>query len=71
MSTPAVSDRIVDDYFRDAPAVAASGNGFEWGDFSIGIAVGVGSMLVLAGLGAGAFAARENRGKKTRPAATG
>lgn len=68
--TAAVSERIVDDYFRDAPTAVADGSdGFDWGDFGIGIAVAVGSMLMLAGLGAGVLAARQSH-KKTGPAAT-
>jgi hypothetical protein len=66
---PLVTDRIVDDYFRDAPAVVATGDGFDWGDFGIGIAVAVGSMLVLAGLGAG-LAVRRSRGETPNPAGT-
>jgi hypothetical protein len=66
--TPGVANRIVDDSFRDAPAAVATGNGFNWGDFGIGAAVAVGAMLMLAGLGAGLLAARQNR--KTGSAAT-
>jgi len=43
-------------------------NGFDWGDFGIGFAVAVGSLLLLAGLGAGLIAARQSQ--KTGPATT-
>jgi hypothetical protein len=43
-------------------------NGFDWGDFGIGFAVAVGSLLLLAGLGAGLIAARQSQ--KAGPATT-
>jgi len=43
-------------------------NGFDWGDFGIGFAVAVGSLLLLAGLGAGLMAARQSQ--KAGPATT-
>lgn len=67
---PAVTDRIVDDYFRDPEPVAVSSDqGVDWGDFGIGLAVGVGSILMLVGIGIAALAVR-SRNHKTRPAAT-
>jgi len=59
---------IVDDYFRDpSGAVVSANQGFDWADFGIGIAVAVGAMLVLAGLGAGFLAVRQGRGHRPRP----
>jgi hypothetical protein len=59
---------IVDDYFRDPPvAVVTVKQGFDWADFGIGIAVAVGAMLVLAGVGAGLLAFRQGRGHHPRP----
>lgn len=43
-------------------------SGFDWGDFGIGFAVAVGSLLLLAGLGAGLMAARQSQ--KAGPATT-
>ncbi len=45
-----------------------SPEGFEWGDFAIGIGVALASMLLLAGLAAGALVARHKRRQKTSPA---
>ena len=61
------SNTIVDDYFRDPPTVVSSGTQFDWADFGIGVAAAVGGMLVLAGLGLGLIAARQNRGGRTHP----
>jgi hypothetical protein len=66
-SLASTSSTIVDDYFRDPPvAVTSPGERFDWGDFGIGIAVAIGSMLLLAGLATGLLALRHGRG--TRPA---
>jgi hypothetical protein len=46
-------DRIVDDYFRDPQPVTiaqATGNGFDWGDWSIGLVAGFGLALGAAGV---------------------
>ena len=43
-------------------------SGFDWGDFGIGFAAAVGSLLLLAGLGAGLIAARQSQ--KAGPATT-
>jgi hypothetical protein len=39
----------------------AAGDGFDWGDFGIGMAAMAGAVLLLAGLAAGGLAAREAR----------
>ena len=64
IATPA-GDRIVDDYFRDAPTVVASpatGNGLDWGDFGIGAGAMLGLTLLVAGLGLAAISMRNHRG---------
>ncbi|HET7745096.1 MAG TPA: hypothetical protein VFK76_10185 [Gaiellaceae bacterium] len=67
---PQTPNTIVDDYFRDAPVVVGAANGgFDWADFGIGIAVAVGAMLVLAGLGAALLVVRQ--GRSHRPQSTG
>ena len=51
VATPA-GDRIVDDYFRGPQPVSAAqptGNGFDWGDWSIGLVAGFGLALGAAG----------------------
>jgi hypothetical protein len=37
---------------------ASVDNGFDWGDFAIGVGVGLGALLILLGLGTGVLAAR-------------
>ena len=49
-------------------ATFVKSNGFDWGDFGIGVGVAIGSMLMLAGLAAGVLAVRQSQ--KTGPAAT-
>ncbi len=49
-------------------ATFVKSNGFDWGDFGIGVGVAIGSMLMLAGLAAGLLAVRQSQ--KTGPAAT-
>jgi hypothetical protein len=67
-ASPGVTNRIVDDYFRDGPTAAVSVSSFQWRDLGIGIAAGLGAMLLLAGLAAGAVFRSRNR--KTERAAT-
>jgi hypothetical protein len=58
------TERIVADYFRDAPTVVASpttGNGLDWGDFGIGAGAMFGLAALVAALGVGAVAARHHR----------
>jgi hypothetical protein len=65
LATP-VGNRIVDDSFRDAPAVVASpatGDGLDWGDFGIGAGAMLGLALLVAGLGLGTLAVRHRAGK--------
>jgi hypothetical protein len=64
IATP-VGDRIVDDSFRDAPALVAStssGDALDWGDFGIGAGAMLGLTLLVAGLGLGTLAVRNHRG---------
>jgi hypothetical protein len=59
------TDRIVDDYFRDAPTVVTStpsGSGLDWQDFGIGAGAMLGLTLLVAGLALGAVAMRHHRG---------
>jgi hypothetical protein len=57
---------------RSQPEALAPGlvstDRFHWGDFGIGVGVSVGFMLLLAGVAAGARAARQRRGARTGPA---
>jgi hypothetical protein len=65
-----VASRIVDDYFRDPVTVVASqpsAGGFDWGDFGIGAAAMLGLVVLAAGLGLGALAARDKGGKLRTP----
>jgi hypothetical protein len=65
-----VANRIVDDYFRDPVTVVASqpsAGGFDWGDFGIGAAAMLGLVVLAAGLGLGALAARDKGGKLRTP----
>jgi hypothetical protein len=65
LATP-VGDRIVDDSFRDTPAVVvspATGDGLDWGDFGIGAGAMLGLALLVAGLGLGTLAVRHRAGK--------
>ena len=47
-----------------------SSDRFHWDDFGIGVGVTLGSMLLVAGLGASALAARQKRGARTGAATT-
>ena len=65
IATP-VGERIVDDSFGDAPAVAPSpksGDGLDWGDFGIGAGAMLGVTLLVTGLGIGTVAMRHRAGK--------
>jgi len=56
---------------RVAASEIVSSDRFDWGDFGIGVGVALGSMLLLAGLAAGALlVARKRRGESVRPAMT-
>lgn len=55
---------------RVAASELVSSDRFNWGDFGIGVGVALGSMLLLAGLAAGALVARKRRGESVRPAMT-
>ena len=73
-SSPLVDGRSPD--ARDAgfrpvaPATAVSPDRFHWGDFGIGVGVAITSLLLLAGLAAGALTVRHRRVERTRPATT-
>jgi hypothetical protein len=65
ITTPA-RERIVDDYFGDAPTIVASpttGNGLDWQDFGIGAGAMLGLTLLVTGLGLGALLLRHRGGK--------
>jgi len=52
-----------------APA-PAPGNGFDWGDFGIGLLTGLGGVVAIALLAALALGSRGKRREGTRPATT-
>lgn len=59
---------------RPQPEVPAgnlvSSDRFHWGEFGIGVGVTLASMLLLAGLAAGALAGRQRRAERAGPATT-
>ena len=60
-----LADPEIDAYWRDQPTTLAAGNRFDWNDFALGIGVGTGSLIALAGLAAGLFATRLSRTRTT------
>jgi hypothetical protein len=63
------ADHLVDDYFRDSPTiVTAQSDSFDWGDFGIGIATAMGTILLLVGLALAILAVRPSAREKRHSA---
>ncbi len=76
---PGASSAVADAWLgmlsaRPEPGIAAAELGsvdrFHWGDFGIGVGVSLGTMFLVAGVGARALGARRKRDERAGPATT-